>query len=40
MNIWGSGPLTMNIVSDKNIITIPEWYNFKRWEGQILSYLI
>ena len=40
MNNWGSGPFTMNIVSDKNIITIPEWYNFKRWEGQILSYLI
>ena len=33
MNNWGSGPFTMNIVSDKNIITNLEWYNFKRWEG-------
>ena len=33
MKNWGSGPFTMNIVSDKNIITNLEWYNFKRWEG-------
>ena len=29
MKNWGLGSFTMNIISDKNIITIPEWYILK-----------
>ena len=33
MNNWNTGPFKMNIITDTNIITNPEWYKFKRWEG-------
>ena len=33
MNNWRTGPFKMNIITDTNIITNPEWYKFKRWEG-------
>ena len=33
MNNLGSEYFTINIITDTNIITNPEWYNFKRWEG-------
>ena len=31
MNNWRTGPFKMNIITDTNIITNPEWYKFKRW---------